>query len=546
MNPIKCKTSSENQKNCFIPSFGSLVWTHLQNHGGLLLLISAFFILNLFTLTDFPFVHSDEAWLSGLTRHASKEGTLFLKEPFFDLYPRAIHSFRLVFMGIQGLFMGLFGYRLFTFRLISLIFVSAGLRFFYKILLFHTKSKFFSLLGSLLLALNIQILYGAHFARQEAILLFLFLLLFWQTTTRHSTKNTVFSALCIGFSIAVHPNSFILFLSVLALYLIQIRHKKKGPFQAALLIALVSASFLCWLSIGLFKNPTMLSDYLAFGQSLGIDQNLGSRFSGFFWYHYRLFHQIGGTYLLYDIRLYYILTPFAILSTFFLSFFAKKNQSLKILAQSSLIFLLAQQVGIFLIGRFNQTAIIFAMPFILMPLLALLKNSSHPFQKPLCYGGLFVLLIIISFNLYQNLKPQKEALTQGPHYEAIGEILKEVLPPNKKVLANLNLDYHFKDGALLDYRNLYFLKANDLSLTEYLKKNHIEYIIWYEEMDYIKRNEPKWDILYGPLNYYDEMVDFLETKAILIHTFENPQYAMRIAKYQNTYPWLTKIYRICP
>jgi hypothetical protein len=45
---------------------------------GLLLLayLTGYFFVNLTFLADYPFVHSDEAWLSGLTRNMMESGSL--------------------------------------------------------------------------------------------------------------------------------------------------------------------------------------------------------------------------------------------------------------------------------------------------------------------------------------------------------------------------------------------------------------------------------------------------------------------------------------
>jgi hypothetical protein len=112
-----------------------------------------------------------------------------------------------------------------------------------------------------------------------------------------------------------------------------------------------------------------------------------------------------------------------------------------------------------------------------------------------------------------------------------------------KVLGNLNLEYQFKD-QLLDYRNLYYLKENNITVEGYIEKNQIEYIILYEEMDYIHRNSPTWDILYGNLYYYDDLKHFINDNAELVKTFEDQTYGIRIARYVNTYPWTINIYKI--
>jgi len=62
-------------------------------------------------------------------------------------------------------------------------------------------------------------------------------------------------------------------------------------------------------------------------------------------------------------------------------------------------------------------------------------------------------------------------------------------------------------------------------------------------MSYIKKTSPKWDILYGPLAYYDSMMKYLK-KCELVESFESKTYGMRIARYVNTYPWKIDIYKV--
>ena len=52
-------------------------------------------------LTRFPFVHSDEAWLAGLSRDMQAVGSFGVTEQFFDLKPRVPHALKLLFHALQ-------------------------------------------------------------------------------------------------------------------------------------------------------------------------------------------------------------------------------------------------------------------------------------------------------------------------------------------------------------------------------------------------------------------------------------------------------------
>ena len=124
----------------------------------------------------------------------------------------------------------------------------------------------------------------------------------------------------------------------------------------------------------------------------------------------------------------------------------------------------------------------------------------------------------------------------------LGEISK-VVPKNKKALGNLSSYFYFENDALLDYRNLAYLEESDLDFSGYMKENEIEYIIYYEELDYIHRN-PNWTILYGSDPYYDDMQVYLEEECTQIHSFTNTLYGIRIPRYMMDYPWEVRIYKI--
>ncbi len=81
-------------------------------------------LLSLSFLTRFPFIHSDEAWLAGLTRDMRAAGSFGVAESFFDLKPRVPHAIKLLYHALQMGYLGLFGDSIHSARLLSL---TAGL-----------------------------------------------------------------------------------------------------------------------------------------------------------------------------------------------------------------------------------------------------------------------------------------------------------------------------------------------------------------------------------------------------------------------------------
>ncbi|RAK04194.1 hypothetical protein C8C77_104177 [Halanaerobium saccharolyticum] len=131
------------------------------------------------------------------------------------------------------------------------------------------------------------------------------------------------------------------------------------------------------------------------------------------------------------------------------------------------------------------------------------------------------------------------------NYQDYLQQIAEVVPEDTRVLANLNTDYYFKNGSLFDYRNLDYLEENNLSFSQYIAKNEIEYIIYPEEMDFIYNSRPTWNILYGNLYpYYSDMQQFLEQETKLIKSFSNSTYGMRIVREIGQKKWSVKIYKV--
>ena len=145
-------------------------------HTIIILYFIIYFLINLIFLSDFPYVHSDESWLSGLSRNILMNRDIKVTEPFFDAYGRNPHAIRLLFHLLQGAFIKIFGYHIFSFRLISLLFSIATLYSFYRLSKIILKSEKLSLFAMILVSTDLQYLYATHLARQEIIILFALIL----------------------------------------------------------------------------------------------------------------------------------------------------------------------------------------------------------------------------------------------------------------------------------------------------------------------------------------------------------------------------------
>jgi 4-amino-4-deoxy-L-arabinose transferase-like glycosyltransferase len=463
----------------------------------------------------YPFMHSDESWISSLSRNVLENQSFKVTETVFDLYPRYPHAIKIIFQSIQILFLKFLGYNLFSFRIISLIFGCLSLLLFYKLLL-TKQNKNLALIYTIMLSFNIQFIYASHFARQEIILVFIELLALYLFIN----KKYLFSIIICGLSIGVHPNSFIIVSTIGFYYLVYLFNKKISFKTFLSFIIGIITSTVIFISISLKLDNNFFINYFNYGSSLMVDSNIIDKFKNFDDFYIKIYKMISATYYNPDIRIYFLLF---ILSIIYI--LIRKRTFDNLLLIGSIIII---NLAIVIIGRYNPTSIIFTFPLFYL----LLSNFKNKYF-------IILLLIISILNSCINIYPY----INNDYKKYLNNISKFV-DSDSKVLANLNTEYYFKNDSLLDYRNLYYLKDNNISFSEYIYQNNIEYIIYSEEMDFIYNRRPIWNIVYGnTFYYYDDMKYFLNNDCNLIGEFYDSVYSMRIVRYQNN-KYFIKIYEV--
>lgn len=511
-----------------------------------------YLIINLIFLTRFPFVHSDESWLSGLSRSIGFNNDFSMTEPFFDIKDRYPHAIKIIFHGIQILFMKLLGYNIFSMRLISLIFGVFTLYFIYKLALFLGNKEKLALGALGLTALDIQYIYASHFARQEIILVFVLMLsiyIFFKHLPMHSTKTAILLGSLIGLSIGIHPNSFIISLPLLILYIYHIFFTKHLTIRHLVYYLLTLSVFaLIFVGLSLYFDPRFFAHYTSQGQEFEVFNPLASKITEYKLFYLKLFHQLSGTYYIPNIKFQFFLFPVVLIISLILAYITKQKKyttttstprydSSETIISLSLA-IIALNIGIILLGRYNQTSVIFQFP--IFYLLASYCIYSFPAIKNQV-KNLFISVLMLTLGIisFLNISP-----TLDSSYEDYLAQISKSVPSDAVVLANLNTEYYFSLGNLHDYRNLSYLKDKDLSFSEYIHMNNIEYIIYPEEIEVIHAERPRWNGMYGPTTYYEEMKEYLENNCRLIDQFSAPVYGMRIVSYMNVKDWKVGIYQV--
>lgn len=504
----------------------------------IIILLFIYFLVNLSFLTHFPFIHSDESWLSGLSRNILQTKNFASTETFFDLYPRNPHAIKIIFHSIQIIFIKVLGYNIFSVRLISLLFGCFTLYYFYKLCNEIFNSSIKSIIATIFLAIDIQFIYASHFARQEAVVLFLFiygLYYFYKNINDHKIKQDVILGCIVGISIGVHPNSFIIALPFASIYLYHALFTKKLKSTSLITYCLTLLVFcIIFVLLSLSFNPSFFNDYFNYGKQFKVHYSLLSKLSDFKYFYEKLFYGISGTYYTPNIKLqfYVFISSFiiTILKLFITKDKIKTQQIISILL--AIVFL---NIGTIIIGRYNQTSIVFQFPLFYILIAYLLGNLLTSYN----YIATVALAIFISISTITNVYPY----IHGNYNNYLNNISKTV-KKDDAVLGNLNSEFYFNNDKLHDYRNLAFLKENNMTFKDYVYKYNIKFIIYPEEMDVIYNESPRWDAFYGKLNYYDEMKHFLKNNCTLVNEFNDKTYAMRIARYVNEKEWTVKIYKV--
>jgi hypothetical protein len=484
-------------------------------------------------------MHSDESWLSGLSRNILDTKSFASTESFFDLKARNPHAIKILFHSLQIIFIRVLGYSLFSMRFISFIFGSLTIFYFYQLvrLIFPSKSTVFGI--TLMLAIDVQFIYASHFARQEIILLFVLvysLLYFLSNLESHGIKDDLFVGMMIGLSIGVHPNSFIISLPIGLIYIFYIFSVKKLQLKHLLTYVFVVALFaLFFIQISRTLDPNFFTNYLAYGQSeFEVLSPITSKAAQIKNFYLKLFYGVSGTYYTPNIKIQLVLFAASLLWTV-LKLCSRKHVSQNPSLLAMVLSILGVQAGTILIGRYNQTSIIFIFPLCYI----LVGNLLNNFRKPYTHIAMTLLAFILFVNTAINMIPH----LNYSYDKYIQEISKEV-PKDKSVLANLNTEYYFENGKLHDYRNLAFLRNHDMEFSDYIHAHHIEYIIYPEELDFIYQSRPRWNGIYGNLLYFEDLQTFLQDQCRLVHGFTDTAYGMRIVRYMGTKNWRIKVYKV--
>ena len=503
---------------------------HLWLFGALLV----WFCLNLLFLTRYPLVHSDEVWLSGLTRNMMAQGSLRVTEPFFDLKPRYPHAIKILFHLLQMPLIALLGYSVFSVRLVSLLFGTLSLYMAYRCV---RQMLSFPLALALTAALGVngQFIQAAHTARQEIILLFLLLwciAILLKYRDNITPRVAIRLAVLTGLSAGLHPNGVLLAAGCgFALLFLMIMHRRVTRKPMLLYIGVTGGIALLFVGASFLLDGGFIPHWLQYGDTeFDLLVPVVDKFGELFAYLSRIWNGVSGTYMLPELRPQLVLCAVLVIFGSVQAFWKKSTAAAAILGVWLGAFL-----ATVLIGRYNQlSAILWMFPCLLLIGVGLPRPPWVRKAVPVVLAVVFA------------------ASAAGPVYGAYAydygaytEQISALVSPDTKTLANLNTGFYFDNGKLLDVRNLTYLQENDMSVAAYVESRGIEAIVWSDEMRYIYDHRPYFNVLYGNPRYVPEVEAFLQEHCTLVDSFVNSGYGQRIVQRIGE-PCTITVYRVNP
>ena len=424
------------------------------NSTGRYLLIAGLILYALFSLWSlpwFPFVHSDEAWLASLTRAMIEERSVAATEDFFVLTPRHPHAIKVVYHLLQMPFVGA------SFGAVSVRLLSWAAGVGSLVLIYLTARRLFggsatsarggaaaAILATVgLFAADAQLLTAFHTARQEALLLLVFVLalfLYFRRADSWRACDTVVLGIVLGVSIGVHPNSFIIAVPFVPLMLAtrpreqssaegnhpQLRRPRLE--QAGLLIVILAGFAALFVGLSLLMDHEFFAHYAAFGRSVGVGDSLLQRWFRLRRFVGKLYNQIAGTYYLPPIRLQLILAAGAgVAGTLVVAwssvvgagrlFGGRRANPVTRAVLRLLICIVAVVLAIFAVGKYSPPSIVFILPpvFLLVGSLpAWIMDELHARRETVWPASVAVMVVVAALVVATGVTTVRELTAWRP------------------------------------------------------------------------------------------------------------------------------------
>ncbi len=488
--------------------------------------------LHLWSLSWYPFVHSDEAWLASLSRTMWSGGAT---EEFFRLTPRHPHALKTLFHLLQGPLVTRW-WAAPAARLPSLIAGIGVVGTVAALLLRLGVRRWVVLAVTVALALDPQLFSISHLGRQEALIT---VVMVAAVLLLVRTGSVAAAATVIGVSIFIHPNAFIAACGVFPWV-----PSRERPLRRVLVFTAVLAGWaLLAVAASYALDGDFLRNYLAFGESVGVTAGPLQRLALFREYFYKLATGVAGTYYLPPVALQFavlaLVVPLGLLGA---GGGAGRRGALSVLAVAA---------GIFMVGKYSPPGVVFLFPWIYVTAALVAENRVPPGRV----ASVPVVVLVSALAVISAVQLGVELARWYPHrYERYIAPIREVIPPGEIALTNLNSAFAFGPGEIRVWRDLGGLPPVDDAPPELLQRPlamflHNERVQWVvlpaDELVLIYRERPVWNDVYGnPHRFYPDLLEILQDHAELVTRFEAPIYGMRLVPFMQRGPHYVEIYRL--
>jgi hypothetical protein len=295
-------------------------------------------------------------------------------------------------------------------------------------------------------------------SQTEIILLFVLVFALYYFLTRlDGIKNSqhITLGIIIGISIGLHPNSFILFLPFSLIYIFHIFFMKKLKLSGLFLyIGTVTCFAAGFVALSLYLDPDFLQNYGNYGREFGVLSPIDSKISEIIVFYQKLYYQVSGTYYTPDIQLQFYLFAISFFVTLY-KLYKVRDPLLNPKITAIVLSILAINAGIIIIGRFNQTSVVFLFPLFYILMIYLLESLKQSWK----WLTVTFLALALSASTLLNTLPYL-----AHSYDDYLQQIAKVVQKNDTVLANLNTEFYFENGKLYDFRNLLASRKKTLLL----------------------------------------------------------------------------------
>ncbi len=509
-----------------------------------------YLVFHLWSLEWFPFVHSDEVWLASLTRAMLHERSIAATEDFFRLTPRHPHALKTIFHLVQMPFVAI-AFDHYSVRLLSLLAGMSSLAFLVgagrAIAPSGRTPAWLFAIPSLLLAVEIQFIYTAHLARQEALLLSLLAWVLWQSlhVPHHRgdkpgtspLRGAVFRGCVVGLAAGIHPNAFLVGIVTLALLATEpVPWRRRLSRTAAAAVCMGGAAGTL-VALSLWMDPDFLVHYAAFGAEVGVAATPIQRVFGLPRHLATLLFRRAGTYYLPPVRPQLIVFGVSLL----VAPFFRSVPVIQRLAAAQL----AVIAGMVVVGKYAPPAVVLLWPGGVLLAWAIVSHLVAGPRERAIVGCALALMLAIQTGVA--MADEHAMQRSGNGYRGYLSAVRNSVPDGETVvLANLNAGFAFHYGQLRVWRDVQHL-PHPPDLLGFLRSEGIELVLHPDELDVIFAERPVWNAVYGNLYpWYGQLQRIVREESEPVTRFSAPCYAMRLVRYRCAGPYGVSVYRLLP